>query len=404
MKRHWTVFATALCLLTAWSVCGARAASAQTAAPAKAPSALGTVKAIQDKTLTLSTDAGAELHVTVAADTRLLRVPPGSKDLKEASPLAFGDIQVGDRVLVRYNCPTDPNACAAVSVIAMKKEDIAQKQAKEREEWQRHGIGGLVKSVDASDGLVKISVASAAGTNEVEVHVGKSTVLRRYAPGSVKFDDAKPSSLAEIQPGDQLRARGTRSEDGLSFTADEIVSGAFLNLSGTIASLDAGAGTMTINDLTTKKSVVVKITGDSQIRKLPPFVAQRIAVRLKGGPDAAGGDAKPAAPSTAPATPAPTGGAPSGAGWQGGLGGQRPGGGNGDLQQMLSRLPASTLGDFQKGDAVLIVATSASGGGQAVAITLLGGVEPILQASPQGGGSSILTPWSLSSGGDTGGQ
>ena len=78
------------------------------------------------------------------------------------------------------------------------------------------------------------------------------------------------------------------------------------------------------------------------------------------------------------------------------------GGGGGDLQQLLSRLPANTLADFQKGDAVMIVATTGQRETQATAITLLGGVEPILQASPQG--VSILTPWSLSGGGggDTG--
>jgi hypothetical protein len=77
------------------------------------------------------------------------------------------------------------------------------------------------------------------------------------------------------------------------------------------------------------------------------------------------------------------------------------GGGNragGDLQQMLSRLPASTLGDFQKGDAVMIVASEVKNDGAPTLVTLLGGVEPILQASP-GQASSILTPWSMSNGG-----
>jgi hypothetical protein len=67
-------------------------------------------------------------------------------------------------------------------------------------------------------------------------------------------------------------------------------------------------------------------------------------------------------------------------------------------------MPASNLSDLQKGDAVMIVATSASVAGAAdsvVAITLLSGVETILQASPSG--QSILTPWTMSGapGGDT---
>ena len=69
------------------------------------------------------------------------------------------------------------------------------------------------------------------------------------------------------------------------------------------------------------------------------------------------------------------------------------------MQQMLSRLPVSPLSDFQKGDVVMIVATSDPAGGQATVITLLGGVEPILQASTQSQAASILSPWSLSQGG-----
>ena len=69
---------------------------------------------------------------------------------------------------------------------------------------------------------------------------------------------------------------------------------------------------------------------------------------------------------------------------------------------MLSRLPATPLSDFQKGDAVMIVATAGESESQPTVITLLGGVEPILQASPQGQAASILTPWSLSSGGGVG--
>jgi hypothetical protein len=379
-------------------------ATAQTAAPAKAPPAVGTIKSISGTTLVLATDAGGELKISLPTDVKYLRVPPGSKDLKEAVPIQLSDLQEGDRVLVRSKPGDDGTSLVASTVIAMKKADISAKQTHEREDWQRRGIGGLVKNTDPSAGVVTIGTTTAAGTKDVEVHVSNATVLRRYAPNSVKFDDAKPSSLAEIRPGDQLRARGTKSEDGSSFTAEEIVTGEFRNIAGTIEAIDAGAGTLTVKDLASNKPVQVKITSDSQVRKLPAPIAQRIAMRLKGiTPDAAGatnGAAKPGTP--------PTAGAPAGSGAQGsqggagggaggGMGGPPRNGGGGDIQQMLSRLPASFLGDFQKGDAVMIVATTAQSESAAVAITVLGGVEPLLQASPQGQ-ASILTPWTMGSG------
>ena len=77
----------------------------------------------------------------------------------------------------------------------------------------------------------------------------------------------------------------------------------------------------------------------------------------------------------------------------------RSGGGPSDLQQMISRMPASALSELQKGDAVMIVATEGEANGVSTVITLLAGVEPILEASPKSSPSTILSPWSLSSGG-----
>ncbi len=79
--------------------------------------------------------------------------------------------------------------------------------------------------------------------------------------------------------------------------------------------------------------------------------------------------------------------------------GRPGGGGTADLQQMINRMPAAKLADLQKGDAVMIVATEGGANGQSTVITLLGGVEPILEASPKSSASTILSPWSLSSGG-----
>ncbi len=397
-----SVLGAGICVCVALPAAAGTPAQTQApaAASAKTPPILGTIKTIAGETLTVTSDAGAESRVTVTSATKLLRVPPGSKDLTQAVAIPLSEFQEGDRVLVRQRCAGDPPVCEAATVIAMKKSDIEEKQAHEREEWQKHGIGGLVKSVDAAQGTITISMVTAGGKKEVAVAVGKNAIIRRYAPGSVKFDDAKVSTVAEINPGDQLRARGVRGADGTSFMADEVVSGSFRNIAGTITAVDVGGGTITVSDLATKKPAVVKVSGDSQLRKLPPQMAQLIAARLKGAA-AAGGAATGGAPAAGQGTPA-SGGSASGASG-GGTGGQGRGGG--DLQQLLPRLPATPLGDFQKGEAVMIVATGEASDAQVTAITVLGGVEPLLQATSQEQASSLLTPWSLSGGGgDAGAQ
>jgi hypothetical protein len=360
-----------------------------TAQPGAAARQLGTVKAISGNSITLTTDAGAQVTVQVADGARVLRVEPGQTTLKDAAPIHLQDLQPGDRILVRGQPSADAKSFVAAVIIAMKHTDVQAKRQEEREAWQK-GIGGLVSAVDPASGAITISIAAPGGKKLIAIETTKATIFRRYAPDSVKFDEAKASSLDAIKPGDQLRARGTRSADGSEFAADAIVSGSFRNIAGTVESTDAAAGTVTVKDLASKKDVVVKITADSDVRKLPEQVARMIAMRLKGGGPGGAGEQG--------ASVRPAGGSTNGAmgNHSGGMGG-RPGGAP-DFQQILNRMPRAQISDLQKGDAVMIVSTEGSNSGAVTAITLLAGVEPILEASP----GQTLSPWSLGAGAPTG--
>jgi hypothetical protein len=369
---------------------------------AAAKQVVGAVKSVRGNTLTLTPDTGPDVDVKVQNSIRIVRVAPGQTDLKNATAIQLPEIQVGDRILVRGTPSTDGQSLVASSVIAMKRSDVEAKQQHDREDWQKRGIGGLVGATDPGAGTIMISAAAAGGTKIIAIHTTKETIIRRYAPDSVQFDDAKTSSLSQIKSGDQLRARGTRSPDGTEFAAEEIVSGAFRNISGTISALDAASSALTVMDLVTKKPVQVKISAQSQVLKLPPQMAQRIAVQMKGG----GGDTPGglAAGITSGTAPEPAG---EGRNQRGGANGgnPRPGGVAADLQQILSRMPKATLGDLQTGDAVMMVSTEGTALGGVTAITLLAGVEPILQASPRGGQAMTLSPWTLGGGaGEDAGQ
>lgn len=354
--------------------------------------AIGSVKAINGMVIALTPDSGSDINITVQPATRIVRIAPGEKDLKNATPIQLQDIQVGDRILVGGKFSDDKASLAASSVVVMKSSDLAARHEQDLRDWQKRGVDGLAKGVDAAAGTVTITVRG----KDVIVQASKNTAIRRYAPDSVKFDDARPSTLSEIHPGDQVRARGDRSADGTTLTAEEIVSGAFRNIAGTVNSVDASSSTLTVHDLLSGRNLVIKITPDSQLRHLPPEMAQRIAMRLKGA-------AMGAATSSASAANGQTLRQPGGGSEPSTSGSSGRSGGAPDFQQMLSRLPAASLADLHKGDAVVMVSTEGTEGA-ATAITLLSGVEPILQAAPSASSSSILSPWSLSApAGDNGG-
>ena len=369
------------------------AQAAPVASTAAAARQLGTVKTITGNTLTMATDAGAQtVAITVPDGARIVQLAPGSTDLKAAQAIALTDIAVGDRILVTGKAGDAAGSFTATRVILMKSGDLVQRHAAERADWQKRGMGGIVSAVDSATSTVTIS----SGAKKVRIATTPTTIYRRYANDSIKFEDAKPGSLGQIRSGDQLEVRGAKSDDGMSLVAEEVVSGAFRNLSGTLATITPAAGTVTLKDLTTNKLMTVTITANSDLRKLPPEMAARFAARQRGAAGAGveathGGAARPAqAPEAA-------------------AGGERPDGGSGrsagvDLSKMLARLPNVTLTDLHVGDAVMIVASQSTTGAEAVtAVTLLSGVEAILAATPTGSQGMTLSPWSVGGGSPEGG-
>lgn len=352
--------------------------AAQTPAPAAAPATVslrGTVKTISGNTITISTDAGQAVTVNVATGAKVVKLPVGSTDLTKATPSDLADVAVGDRVLVTGKAGDTPATFAALRVILMKSSDIASMQAAQQAEWRTNGVGGVVSTVDPATGAITLT----SGAKKIVVNTSAKTTFKRFAGDSVKYQDAKVGTITQIQPKDQLQARGAKSADGTSVQAEEVISGSFENLSGQIASLDPATGKITLKDLATKKMITVNVTANSDIRNMPLQMANMFAARANGGAAGGAGGRRGAGGGGAPA------GAGGPAGGMGGMGGgQRSAGA--DLSQMIARFPTITLADLHKGDAVMIVASdTAPGASTMTAVTLLTGVDPILTANPNGG-------------------
>jgi hypothetical protein len=355
-------------------------AQAPAAAPAAAASQLGTVKTVAGNVITMTTDKGETVTVTIVPGAKIVKLAAGSTDLKTAAPSELGDVAVGDRALVTGKAGDTPAAFSAIRVILMKSSDIAQKQAAEEADWKARGTGGIVSSVDPASGAITIT----SGAKKLVIDTSSKTVFKRFAGDSVKYQDAKPGTIAQIQPKDQLQARGVKSADGTSMQAEEVISGAFEDLSGLLLSVDEAAGTISLKDLATKKVLTVNVTANSNIRRMPAQMAAMFAARTNGG--AAGGGGRRGGGGGAPAGDA--------------AGARRSAGA--DLSQMIARFPAITVADLHKDDAVMIVASAPAPGASTVtAVTVLTGVDPILTANPNGGMDLSM---SLGGGGGGGGD
>jgi len=360
---------TMLCAGSIWAQSSGAASS-----PQSLLRAIGTVTKIQAGGFTLHTDTGPDVLVVLGEAVSFLRVPPGVTNLNSATKITLADISVGDRVLVRGRASEDQKSIVVTSVLAMSKSDLANAREAERLDWQRRGIRGTVQSVNPDNrevAILALAVPPMAGnsTHLVTVTLGANATLLRYAPDSVKFSDAKPGTFQQIKVGDQVRALGTKSEDGARFAAEKLVSGTFRTLSVTVVSADAQSHLINVTDAASGQAVLVRTNGDSKLVHLPSATAHQLAALNAGE----------------------------------GKSENKPGDQPPDMEQILERAPALDLGDLKAGDSLIVVSTEGAKPSEVTAINIFAGVEPILSARPKGSNQAVLGPWSLGINGGEGG-
>jgi Cu/Ag efflux protein CusF len=380
-------------------------AGAQTATP-PLKSVIGEVTSLDAaaKQIKVKADDGAVYTIDLADSTSYYHVPPGEKDLKKATKIAPSDVAVGDRLLARGALTEETKSIAAKTIVVMTKADLAKKQERDRAAWQTRGVAGTVTAVNAD--TKEITINTHGRDTKTVVIETSAAGFRRYAPDSVRFADAKPSTFAELQVGDTVRVLGDKNEDGTRFKAEELIFGSFLTIAATVVSVNAATGEVVVTDLRSKKPVTIQTNQNTMLRKLDERIARFLALRMHpdaaagGGPPGAGGAGNGAGarpPQAQSGAPGASGAADSGRPSVG-AGGPRPGAANGDLQQLLERSPQLSLADLKKGDALIISSSKGADGSSMTAFSLVAGVEPFLAAAPRTAGQVDLGSWNIGAG------
>ena len=340
-------------------------ANAQT--PAK--SMVGTVSAFKADSaeIEIRPDAGAAVAFKVTADTMAQRVAPGVTDLKKAEAIKVTEVALGDRVLAT----PEPGTNNLRRILVMSATDIVKRNEADKLDWTKRGVSGVVASKSGND--ITLKIRTMGGESLAVVTVSGKTAFKRYAPDSVKFADAGTSQLAEVGIGDQVRARGQKSEDGLKVSADDVVFGTFVTRAGAITAINPETREVTVKDLASNKPLTVRFTADSQMKKMPD-----LAGMMGGGMGGmAGGMGRGGAPSGS-ATVA-SGTPPAGGGMRGM-----------DINAMLERMPQAKLEDLKPGEMIVVSSTKGAKNDQVTAIMMLANAGFLLQmaAAQSGGGRS----------------
>ena len=339
----------------------------------------GEVTAVESGKIVLQTKDGM-IDVMISDKTAFKKVSPENPKISTAVEAAFSEIGVGDKLLVTGEVAADKKSVPAKNVYLMSKSAIAEKQAKESEQWRTRGISGRVTNLNFEKNEITVAVRNMTGESNVVITPKDNSLIKRYAPNSIRYSEAKSSNIKEIFIGDVVRALGDKSADGAAFQAEELISGAFQTVGGKVKSIDAAKNEVVIEDLKTKKDVTVAVGDSSTLKKFPEEMAQRMArfqaMRAAGGgggfrPPQGNGQnnqANPPSGNGQNANQAETGG---GRGMRGG-----------DINEMFERLPVITVADLKVGDLIAVSSTKTDNPAKITAIRLLAGVEPFL-TSPQ---------------------
>jgi len=366
--------------------------------------AIGEVKVIDSgaRQLIIKTDVGSLVIVALSDKTVYMRLAPGEKTLTNAAKIAFTDVGEGDRVWARGKVADDHKSVPAAALIVMNKVDIAKKQEQERAEWKRRGVLGIITALKPETKELTISSRSMAGAQSIVIPVSDKVEMRRYAPDSIKFADAKPATFGELKVGDQVRALGDKSADGAAFTAEKVVTGSFRMVSGVVTAVDAATGEIKITDSQTKQPLTIVIKPDSVLRKFPPasemggmaMMMGRGGQGANGAPD--GARPAPGQAGNRPAAGQTPGGPGAGGPGGGGGGGMRMGGGGMNIQDLIERLPTIAVADVKIADTIIVSSTKGADPARLTAISLLSGADTLLNMfaarQQQAGGQPSQNP------------
>lgn len=354
---------------------------------------IGTVTAIDmaNGKIIVKTDAGNSVTFSTNDKTTVRRLPPGQTSIANAEKITLADIKVGDRVLVPGGVADVQTA--ARQVIVMASEAIAAKRDQDRSEWQTRGINGRITALNQEK--KEITVQSRGGGAEIiTVKAPGNVKILRYAPDSLRSTDARTGAFTDLRVGDQIRILGSRSADGKTVTAEEIVSGTVTRAFGTITDINTKANEITIKNSQTGQTFTVVLGKNSVVKRLPAEVAQNLAQRRERRQQRRQTQAESTGAQTEnqgqrrrerrngenrERRSADAGDA------------QRPRGG---LQQMLEAQPAITIADLKKGDALMVTGTQGANASRLTAVNIISGDVELMQLMQrsQGGRNGNMSP------------
>ena len=347
---------------------------------------IGTITAIDSDKITIKTDSGETVTVSTDTKTAFRRVKPGQTSLAGAETISSADIKVGDRVLVP-GATRDPQA-AVRQVVVIAAEAIAAKRDEDRSEWRTRGISGRITALDAANKTVTVQARGRGQAESLTVSTTGTTKIARYAPDSLRSEDARPAVFSDLRVGDQIRVLGDRPAGGTTITAEEIASGSVVRVFGSISSVDAAANEFTVRNAQTQQTFTVALGKNTTVKRVPAEVAADLAEARQARRERRQARAESTGVQTERRRrQRPSTDNPDGTGAQAATR-QRPR----NLTQMLEDQPAIAISDLKAGDSVMVTGTQGTDATRVTAVNVITGGAELMQLMQRPQGRRNMSP------------
>ena len=285
--------------------------------------------------ITIVTAENSSFVVNTKNVDDLKQVPAGETTLHNATAITFSQILVDDQALIRGKL-LDKNTIDAKQIIIITKIDLEKRKSQKRDDWKLRGISATVIKTDPPKR--KISVQIKGQSQSIDIFILDGVVVQRYRTNAVNLNDFEPSTIEKIKEGDQVRALGNKSSDGLQFDAEEIFVGVFNTNIGKVVSTDPQNNELKIVDANNKKISVI-VNQESNIRRLTQN-------------SVGSGDTRP-----------------------------NEADGRINLTKLLEKLPRVAISDIKVGETIAVTSSSDLGAEKVVGLVLVTGINVLKEQS-----------------------
>lgn len=401
-------FAALALFITSYGLCLGQTPATGQATPAQ-DRVVGVVTAVDQTAglIVVKSDTGEGVAINTSDTSSLLRLPAGETSAQKATKIALGDIAVGDRLFARGALAGDGKSIAARQVVVSGATLAAAPPSQDQQrDFRQRGLVGRVTAVNAEKKEVSVQTRSREATGAVTVLTSDATRVFRYAPDSLDIKNASRSSLSQLKIGDQLRALGNRSADGLQFTADEIIAGSMARTGGQVVAVNAAKNEITVKNAQ-GQDVTVAIGVRSSLRRVTPEAAAAFEANRPARPAGEAGQGRQGSQERRArgedGPPRGEDGRPREGRERGAGGGEGRARGGRGFQDALEKLPAITINDLKKGDTVFVSGSEGADASHLTAIMLVTGdpafMGRLLQTGPNRGPQNTGLPGDVMGGG-----